>query len=65
MRGRKPLIDKPIHKKLSLPGSLVNEVEELLHDPMRGKVKYGAFRNLVAQLLNVMGERKFTAAQAA
>ncbi len=50
-RGKKPLIDEPIHKKLSLSGSVVKDVEELLHDPVHGCVRYGAFGDLVTKLL--------------
>jgi hypothetical protein len=50
-RGKKQFIDKPIHKKLSLSGTVVNDVEELLHDPVRGCVRYGAFGDLVTNLL--------------
>lgn len=50
-RGKKAFIDEPIHKKLSLPGSLVLEIEDILRDPVRGKVRYGAFADLVTSLL--------------
>ncbi|NIS77777.1 MAG: hypothetical protein GTO00_09225 [Deltaproteobacteria bacterium] len=48
---RKKLADEPIEKKLSLPGSLVEEVEYLLRDPVRNKPRYGAFGALVTKLL--------------
>lgn len=48
---RKKLADEPIEKKLSLPGSLVEEVEYLLRDPVRNKPRYGAFGALVTSLL--------------
>ena len=57
-RGKKPLIDPPVCKRISLPGSIVFEVEEILHDPVRGKVTYGAFGKLVAQLLAEWVEKK-------
>ena len=49
--GRKPLADPPISKELSLPSSLVAEVELRLYDPSTGKPKYGAFAQLVERLL--------------
>ena len=49
---RRKNLDRPIEKKLSLPGSLVEEVEARLHDPVRGHVEYGAFAKLVTSLLN-------------
>lgn len=50
-RGKQPFVDTPRMKRLSLPGSLVDEVEELLHDPVRRNVRYGAFAALVTELL--------------
>lgn len=50
-RGRKELADPPVEKALSLPSSLVAEVELRLYDPATGKVKYGAFAQLVERLL--------------
>ena len=49
--GRKKLIDAPIEKSIHLPQSLVEEVEELIWYPVRGKVRYGAFSTLVTDLL--------------
>lgn len=49
--GRKPLADKPIEKALSLPSSIVAEIELRLYDPSTGKAKYGAFAQLVERLL--------------
>ena len=51
MRGRKVLLDQPIYKRISIPKSIVKDVEHILHDPLRGTVKYGAFGKLVARLL--------------
>jgi hypothetical protein len=50
-KGRKPLSDPPIEKSLSLPGSLVAEVELRLFDPSTNRVAYGAFAKLVERLL--------------
>lgn len=49
--GRKPLADPPVEKSLSLPGSLVAEVELRFYDPSTLKVRYGAFAALVERLL--------------
>lgn len=49
--GRKPLADPPVSKELSLPSSLVAEVELRLYDPTTGRVRYGAFAALVERLL--------------
>lgn len=57
-RGKKSLIDVPTLKHLSLPSSLVLEVENILHDPVRGKIRYGAFAELVTQLLHTWVEER-------
>ena len=48
---REPHIDPPKEVQLSLPTSLVDEVDLLLFDPVRGKLRYGARSNLIARLL--------------
>lgn len=49
--GRKPHSDPPFEKDISLPSSLVAEVELRLFDPATQKVQYGAFSKLVERLL--------------
>ena len=43
--------DKPTKRTISIPQSLSNKVDIYLHDPIAGKLKYGAFGDLVASLL--------------
>lgn len=43
--------DRPIDKKLSLRGSVVNEIDAQLADPLTGKPRYGAWAELVESLL--------------
>lgn len=50
-RGRKELADPPIEKALSLPSSIVAEVELRLYDPSTGKPRYAGFSSLVERLL--------------
>ena len=49
--GRKPYSEPRVQWKLYLPASIAAEVELLLLDPMREKVKYGARNELVETLL--------------
>lgn len=48
---RRKLTDRPRNITLSLPESLVEEVEERLKNGMGGKVPYGAWRQLTILLL--------------
>lgn len=56
--------DPPVDVQFSLPGSLVEEVDLLLFDPVRGKLRYGARSRLAASLLRqwVESQRKLPAA---
>ena len=49
--GRKPLADPPVRKELSLPSSLVAQLELRMYDPSTMRVKYGGFSGLVERLL--------------
>lgn len=49
--SRRRLPVRPVCKKLSLPGDLVASVETKLFDSARGKPQYGAFAELVTELL--------------
>lgn len=49
--GRPKFTQPCIRKDLSLPQNVVAEVELVLHDPIRGKPKYGGFSQLVTHLL--------------
>lgn len=49
--GRKSKLDKPIDWKISIPQSLVVEVEMRLLDPVTLKTRYGARSKLVVRLL--------------
>lgn len=48
---RQKLLDRPIEKCISLPGTLVRQVEILNIDAFTGKVRYGALSKLITQLL--------------
>ena len=49
--SREPHLDPPKEVNLSLPTSLVDEVDLLLFNPTRGKLRYGGRSRLVAMLL--------------
>lgn len=49
--GRKPYTEPRAEWKVYLPSSLAAEVELLLIDPLREKVKYGARNELLEKLL--------------
>lgn len=60
-RGRKEHLDPPVEKALSLPSSVVAEVELRLYDPSTQKTRYGAFAQLVESLLRQwLSEQKGT-----
>lgn len=46
-----PRVDRPVEKKLSLPQSLVAQVELQLFSELEGKVPFGAWSKLIEQLL--------------
>ncbi len=48
---REKLLDRPIEKCISLPGTLVYQIEILNIDPLTNKVRYGALSKLITQLL--------------
>lgn len=56
--GRTPHSDPPQRKELSLPQSLVAEVELILYDPSLQKVQYSAFSKLVERLLREWLEKE-------
>lgn len=56
--GRSPLVDRPVRKELSLPSSIVAEVELRLYDPSLQRVKYSAFSALVERLLREWLEKE-------
>lgn len=62
--AREPHLDPPKEVNLSLPTSLVDEVDLLLFNPTRGKLRYGARSNLIAMLLRqwLDAQRKLPAA---
>ena len=49
--GRKPYSEARVQWKLYLPETIAAEVELLLLDPLRDRVKYGARNELVEKLL--------------
>lgn len=55
-RGRKPHTDPPIPLKIYLPKSMVEELDLMMYDPLRGKPTYGMrsqfIQNLVRQWFN-------------
>lgn len=51
MKGRRPKLDRPVHKRTHIPESVLNEVEILLADPLTGRPRHGAFSALVTMLL--------------
>lgn len=48
---RVKLIDRPVEKKISIPTSLVAQVELELWSPLEGKVPHGKWSELVCDLL--------------
>lgn len=50
-RGRKPLTDKSVEWKISLPSSVAVRVELFLTNPLTGKPRYGTRSKLITQLL--------------
>lgn len=56
--GRKPYSEIRVQWKLYLPLSLAAEVELLLLDPLREKVKYGARNELIEKLLREWLEKQ-------
>lgn len=58
--GRKPYSEPRVAWKIYLPQSLAAQIELLLLDPMREKVKYGARNELLEQLLRDWFERQRT-----
>lgn len=51
MKGRKPLSDPPRKIHVSLPTSLLRDVDDTLHDPVRNKRAYGSLSSLMRNLL--------------
>ena len=51
MAGRRPKLDRPVHKRIHIPSSVHDEVEIILSDPLSGRPRWGAFSALVTQLL--------------
>ena len=56
--GRKPYAEPRVAWKIYLPQQLAAQVELLLLDPMREKVKYGARNELLEGLLRDWLERQ-------
>lgn len=50
-RGRKPLVIPRVEKKVYLDSDVEIQLNELLKDPMKGKVAYGALSDLINMLL--------------
>lgn len=46
-----PRVDRPVEKKLSLPRSLVVQVELELYSELEGKVPFGEWSMLIEDLL--------------
>lgn len=44
-------IDRPVEKNLSLPGTVVAQVDLHLYSELEGRVPHGAWRNLITELL--------------
>ena len=58
-RGRPPLAEPRVAWKLYIRSTLAAEVELLLLDPMREKIKYGERNRLVEELLEAwIAERR-------
>lgn len=51
MAGKKPLTDRPIFWKNSIPSSVALAVELRLTDPLTGKPAHGARSQLITKLL--------------
>lgn len=64
--GRKPYSEPRVQWKIYLPTSIAAQVELLLLDPMRERVKYGARNELVEKLLRSwLEEQKVSQAETA
>jgi len=48
---RRPLADPPVEVSVSIPTTLLDKIDLLLFDPVRGRVRYGARSKLIQQLL--------------
>lgn len=44
-------LDRPVERKVSIPFSLSARLDILLADPFTGRVRYGAFSDLMVELL--------------
>jgi hypothetical protein len=49
--GRKKLLDRPIDVHVTLPSSVVAQLEILLADPLTGKPKHGSRAKLITRLV--------------
>jgi len=52
MAGRYKKVDRPVHKKISLPESIVGRVDLLLFSELEGKVPHGAWQGYLLALIN-------------
>ena len=51
-RGRRPLVDPPVRKRINIPESVANQIDVLLADPLTGDVAYSAWSNYITKLIN-------------
>lgn len=49
--GRPLKTDRPVHKKLSLPESLVARVDLLLYSELEGRVPHAAWSEYISELI--------------
>lgn len=61
--GRKPYTEPRIQWKLYLPATVASQVELLLFDPLREKIRHGARNELVEQLLREWLEKQKVSAE--
>lgn len=51
MKGRRPLIDPTVRKRINVPESVANKIDVILVDPLSGGVRYNAWSDYVNKLI--------------
>lgn len=49
--GKPRNVDRPVEKKISIPSSVVTEVDKYLRDPLKDKPVHAGYSQLVTKLL--------------
>lgn len=50
-RGRRPLIDKTVRKRISVPVSVADKIDIVLTNPLSGGLRYNAWADYVNKLI--------------